>query len=103
MLILRDKSPLPEKFSSEENQTHDAASSRTASPTHYQRAIPAHTRVLLEVDVTRPGEAERCPPLNQCHVCRIDPEWRGVPRLVEVKGLPRIYHVFYDFRLSMLE
>ena len=29
-----------EKFSSED-RTHDAASSRTAGPTHYQRAIPA--------------------------------------------------------------
>ena len=37
----RENSPLPEKFSSEEDQTHDAASSRTASPTHYQWAIPA--------------------------------------------------------------
>ena len=31
---LREKSPLPEKFSSEEDQTRDAASSRTASPAH---------------------------------------------------------------------
>ena len=29
------------KKSSGEDRTHDAASSRTASPTHYQRAIPA--------------------------------------------------------------
>ena len=29
------------KLSPEEDGTHDAASSRTASPTHYQRAIPA--------------------------------------------------------------
>ena len=29
------------KFSSEEDGTHDAASSRIASPAHYQRAIPA--------------------------------------------------------------
>ena len=40
MLTPREKSPLPEKFSSEEDGTHDAASSRTASPTHYQPAIP---------------------------------------------------------------
>ena len=32
----REKSPLPEKFSSEEDRTHDAAASRTASPRHYQ-------------------------------------------------------------------
>ena len=44
MLTPREKSTLPEKFSSEEDRTHDAASSRTASPTHYQRANPAHSR-----------------------------------------------------------
>ena len=32
----REKSPLPEKFSPGEYRTHDAASRRTASPTHYQ-------------------------------------------------------------------
>ena len=43
MLTPREKSPLPEKkFSLEEDQTHDPVSSRTSSPTHYQRAIPAH-------------------------------------------------------------
>ena len=36
MLTPKEKSPLPEIFSPEEDQTHDAASSRTASPTHYQ-------------------------------------------------------------------
>ena len=36
VLTPRKKSPLPEKISSEEDRTHDAASSRTASPTHYQ-------------------------------------------------------------------
>ena len=41
MLAPKEKSLLPEKFSPEEDRTHDAVSSRTASPTHYQRAIPA--------------------------------------------------------------
>ena len=41
MLTPREKSPLPEKISLEEDRTHDAASSRTASPIHYGRAIPA--------------------------------------------------------------
>ena len=41
MLTPRENSPLPEKFSPEEDRTRDAASSRTASPTHFQRAIPA--------------------------------------------------------------
>ena len=41
MLTPREKSPLSKKFTSEESGTHNAASSRTASPAHYQRAIPA--------------------------------------------------------------
>ena len=41
MLSPREESPLPEKFSSEEDRTYDAASSRTVSSTHYQQAIPA--------------------------------------------------------------
>ena len=36
----REKSPQPEKFSPEEDGTHDVAPSRTVSPTHYQWAIP---------------------------------------------------------------
>ena len=40
MLTPREKSPLPEKFSPEEDQTHNTASSRTVSPIHYQQAIP---------------------------------------------------------------
>ena len=36
MLTPREKSSLPEKFLSEEDQTHDAATHRTVSPTHYQ-------------------------------------------------------------------
>ena len=39
-------SALPKTFSSEEDRTRDAASSRTASPTHY-RAIPAPTVGLI--------------------------------------------------------
>ena len=41
MLTPRQKSPLLSKFSPEEDRTHDAASSRTVSLTHYQSAIPA--------------------------------------------------------------
>ena len=41
MLAPREKSPLLEEFSPEEYGTHGAASSRTASPSHYQRAILA--------------------------------------------------------------
>ena len=41
MLTPSEKSPLSEKFSPEEDQTHNTVSSRTASPTHYQRAILA--------------------------------------------------------------
>ena len=41
MLTQSEKSRLPEEFPPEEDRAHDAASSRTASQTHYQRAIPA--------------------------------------------------------------
>ena len=46
MLTPREKSPLPEKCSPEEDRTNKSSSSRTASPTHYQRAIPAPDRPL---------------------------------------------------------
>ena len=39
MLTPSEKVSLLEKFSPEEDRTYDAASSRTASPTHYQRAL----------------------------------------------------------------
>ena len=41
MLTPREKSPLPEKFSSEDEQTHNVASGRTVRPKHYQWVIPA--------------------------------------------------------------
>ena len=41
MLTPRETFPRREKISPDEDRTHDAASSRTASPTHYQRTIPA--------------------------------------------------------------
>ena len=51
MLTPREKSPLSEKFSSEEDGTHDTASLRTASPTHYQRAVLAlHSQTVLLKD-----------------------------------------------------
>ena len=37
----KGKIPSTGKFSPMQDRTHDATSSRTASPTHYQRAIPA--------------------------------------------------------------
>ena len=63
MLSPREKSPVPEKFSPEDG-THDAASSRTASPTHYQRRIPAPFCVvdsdpLAGVHTTYPVSAQR--------------------------------------------
>ena len=50
MLTSREKSPLPEKFSIEEGQTHDAASSRAVSPTHYQQAIST-TADIFELQI----------------------------------------------------
>ena len=44
MLTPRENSPLPKKKSSlEEDRTHDAASSRTVSPTHYQLSYSGPT------------------------------------------------------------
>ena len=48
MLIPREESPLSKKFSSEEDRNHIAASSRTASPTHNQRAISAPLTSILK-------------------------------------------------------
>ena len=48
----REKSPLPEKFSPKEYQTHGTAWRRTASPTHYRRAIP------VSQDISEPDEWE---------------------------------------------
>ena len=41
MLTPRENPLYRKKFSPEEDRTHDSASSSTASPTHYQRVIPA--------------------------------------------------------------
>ena len=43
----KEKSCLPENISSEEDRTHNTASSRTVSPTHYQRAIPAPNQISI--------------------------------------------------------
>ena len=49
-----------EKITSEEDGTHDVASSRTMSPTHYQRAILAHLNFRLLLPSSHP-----LPPLPQ--------------------------------------
>ena len=41
MLTPREKSPLLQKILLKEDRTHDAASSRTTSPIHYQQATLA--------------------------------------------------------------
>ena len=63
MLTPREKSLLPEKFSPEENLKHDAASSRTTNPTHYQRAIPAPNHVTILTEFERPAYSTRGGPL----------------------------------------
>ena len=78
----KGKIPSTGKFSSEEDQTHDAVSSRTASPTHYQRAIPAST-LLINTGITMqvplllcsiPGT--RCPCyITNIVVINIRPAW----------------------------
>ena len=57
MLTPREKSPLPEIFSSQEDRTHDAASSKTASPTHYQRTISARAPQIKTdvIEITTPA------------------------------------------------
>ena len=57
----KGKNPLYRKISSEEDQTHDVASSRTTSPTHCQRAIPAPKNLLNR---TAPRRAESPKPLQ---------------------------------------
>ena len=51
MLTPGEKSPQLEKFSPEKYQTHNAASSRTASQTHYQSAIPAPESAVIIKDI----------------------------------------------------
>ena len=41
MLTPREKAPLPEKYSSEKDWTHNVTSSRTTSPAQYQQTILA--------------------------------------------------------------
>ena len=57
MLTPREKSPLPKKFSSEEDRTHDAAPSRTAGPTNYQLSYSCnhnrHQRELQPISCGR--------------------------------------------------
>ena len=61
MLTPREKSPLPKKIFPEEYRIHNAASSRTASPTHYQWAIPAPVwdRDWWSADLRGQNEADR--------------------------------------------
>ena len=83
MLTPREKSPLQEKFSAREDRTHDVASSRTASPTHYQGAIPAPVvssrqhrpqgsvisgkRDQIGLNSASTGASETCPPPPNSH------------------------------------
>ena len=77
----REISPLPEKFFSEEDQTHDAAS-RTASPTHYKQAIPApssgNRSLLFQVQLYLLGAR-----IPQSVVC-----WARCPASCSVAGSP---------------
>ena len=78
MLTPREKSLQPEKFSPEEDQTQAAASGRTASPTHYQPAIPTPPSSLFSALTCwghHPGEIDRLVGL----VVRRPPRERKVP------------------------
>ena len=71
----KKKSPLPEKFSSEENRTQDAASSRTARPTHHQRAIASsrtarsthHQRAIPSSRTAHPPPTSYCIKQDSAH------------------------------------
>ena len=52
MLTPREDPLYRKKFSLGEDGTHDAASSRTASPTHYQRAIPAPKEPIKDIAIS---------------------------------------------------
>ena len=72
----KGKIPLPKKFSSEEDRTHDATSSRTLNPTHYQRAIPAPTVVSCHVSgVTGSRQAGSDPRVYRGSL--VPPRWSG--------------------------
>ena len=64
----KGKIPSSGKFSSEEDRTHHAASSRTASPTHYQQAISAPKFPAFEI----PPSNRRALPLqlNHLSICK---------------------------------
>ena len=59
-ILTARKNPLYRiKLSSEEDRTHNAVSSRTASPTHYQRAIPASS-CLSSINYLRSAVVQIC-------------------------------------------
>ena len=60
MLTSREKIPSTgKKFSSEEDRTHDAASRRIASTTHYQRLIPSQVKLAGEENSIGPRTEEK--------------------------------------------
>ena len=68
MLTPREKSPLPKKKKKKkilrERRTHDAASNRTVSPTHCQRAIPAPAIFLMYFCIQTKGGSIRTHPFS---------------------------------------
>ena len=65
MFTPKEKSPLLEEFTPEEDKTHNAASSRTASPTHYQQAISAPKAGVWSQVCQSWGKRPITPPLRQ--------------------------------------
>ena len=56
------------KMSSEEDRTHDAVSSGTTSPRHYQRAIPAPTHDAVSSRTASPTHYQRATPAPKKHL-----------------------------------
>ena len=78
MLTPREKSPPPEKFSSEEDRTYDPASSLTASPPLYQRDIPASQVIPVTLKI---GSPVTTLPAASCYRISAGTGWPGVSNL----------------------
>ena len=59
------KSPLPEKFSAEEDRTQDAASSRTVSPKHYPLSYSGPHLTLSDLAILRSHSVVVCATLKE--------------------------------------
>ena len=92
-LTPREKSPLPEKNLPRGGSNHDAASSRTASPTHYQGAIRAPNHP--QTSTTQYPEDMYIQILPASHASPLCPKTRSTqyPEDIYNKSLPWIHRL----------